>query len=185
MKRYRILVVLSLIGVSSLIVAAKYGDPPCYNLEGPWVASHAPGSPLGSGPHFLVTYHAMGNSGDQYSFDVDGLVGDPTVWHPAATSLTAFHGIFQKTGRNRFESSSIGYVLDAAGQVLLISNVHTAASFTSCDTQDCSATCSLYLPAQDANQDGIPDEGQQPIQCVPVNWIITRITMTPPCVLEN
>ncbi len=181
MNRYRILVVLSLIGVSSLIVAAKYGDPPCYNLEGPWVASHAPGSPLGSGPHFLITYHAMGNNGNQYSFDVDGLVGDPTVWHPAAASLTAFHGIFQKTGRNLIESSSIGYVLDAAGQVLLIINVNTVASFTSCDTQDCRATCSIYLPEQDTNKDGLPDDGQQPIKCIPVQWIITRILLTPPC----
>ena len=38
------------------------------------------------------------------------------------------------------------------------------------------------LAAQDADQDGFPDEGQEPVVCVPWEWIAKRLTMMLGCV---
>jgi predicted ester cyclase len=43
-------------------------------------------------------------------------------------------------------------------------------------------TGSYYLAAQDADQNGFPDEGEEPIACIPWGWTAERLTMMPGCV---
>jgi hypothetical protein len=37
------------------------------------------------------------------------------------------------------------------------------------------------LPDQDANKDGLPDDGQEPVFYMPLNGICHRINLIPPC----
>jgi len=39
----------------------------------------------------------------------------------------------------------------------------------------------VYLPFQDADGDGLPDEGQAPVACVPMTSLETRVSLLPPC----
>ncbi|MHC4700576.1 MAG: hypothetical protein ACYTFQ_08360 [Planctomycetota bacterium] len=43
-------------------------------------------------------------------------------------------------------------------------------------------TGAYYMPAQDADQDGFPDEGQEPVVCVPWGWTAKRLAIMPGCV---
>jgi hypothetical protein len=61
------------------------------------------------------------------------------------------------------------------------------------DTISCKGTISIYsaiehpghmlgdLPDQDLNNDGLPDEGQKPVFCVPFTGLLRRINLMPPC----
>jgi hypothetical protein len=42
-------------------------------------------------------------------------------------------------------------------------------------------TASYYTGAQDGDQDGFPDDGQEPIACAPWQWSGRRITAVPAC----
>ena len=65
--------------------------------------------------------------------------------------------------------------------------------WTDADTIKCEGTLSIYsaiehpghmlgdLPDQDLNDDGLPDEGQKPVFCVPFTGLLRRINLMPPC----
>jgi hypothetical protein len=42
-------------------------------------------------------------------------------------------------------------------------------------------TGAYYVADQDLDQDGFPDEGQEPAVCVPWEWTAKRLTMMPGC----
>jgi len=61
------------------------------------------------------------------------------------------------------------------------------------DTISCEGSISVYsaiehpghmlgdLPDQDLNDDGLPDEGQEPVFCIPFTALLHRINLMPPC----
>ncbi|MEJ2703535.1 MAG: hypothetical protein P8Z79_13945 [Sedimentisphaerales bacterium] len=42
-------------------------------------------------------------------------------------------------------------------------------------------TESCYLASQDADRDGFPDEGEEPVACIPWGWTSKRLTLMPGC----
>jgi hypothetical protein len=42
-------------------------------------------------------------------------------------------------------------------------------------------TLAVYLVSQDADPDGIPDDGETPFACVPVELTARRMSILPPC----
>lgn len=49
------------------------------------------------------------------------------------------------------------------------------------DTLQGQGTGSYYLPEQDADRNGFPDEGQEPVACIPWTWTGKRLTQLPGC----
>jgi steroid delta-isomerase-like uncharacterized protein len=77
-------------------------------------------------------------------------------------------GLAVKIGLNREEVVGIGIV---TGTFELVGP----------DLAQGQGTGAYYVAAQDADQDGFPDEGQEPVVCVPWEWTVQRLTMMPGC----
>ena len=50
------------------------------------------------------------------------------------------------------------------------------------DTNEGQATLSTYLASQDADGDGFPDEGEEPVSCMPFTFTSKRLRVMPGCV---
>jgi len=55
-------------------------------------------------------------------------------------------------------------------------------TITGPDTNEGQATISIYLAAQDADADGLPDEGEEPTICMPFVVTSRRMGHMPGCV---
>jgi len=91
-----------------------------------------------------------------------------------------------KVGRHQYNATFLGYFrkLDIGAGALEIDGIWTAdANFELLgpDQLQGYGTASYYLSAQDADQDGFPDEGEEPIACFPWAWTGKRLTAMPSC----
>ena len=91
-----------------------------------------------------------------------------------------------KVGRHQYNATFLGYFrkLDIGAGALEIDGIWTAdANFELLgpDQLQGYGTASYYLSAQDADQDGFPDEGEEPIACFPWAWTGKRLTAMPGC----
>jgi len=89
-------------------------------------------------------------------------------------------------GRNKYKATYMGYYrkLDSSTGGVAIDGIWTAdANFELIgpDQLKGHGTGSYYLAAQDADQDGFPDEGQEPVLCLPWTWAGKRLTPVPGC----
>jgi len=53
------------------------------------------------------------------------------------------------------------------------------------NTMMITATQSFYLPDQDTDGDGFPDEGELPVLCTPYSVPSRRVTLVPMCLPES
>jgi hypothetical protein len=90
-----------------------------------------------------------------------------------AESLTDFVGQYVRTGKNSYAYFAIGYftgtVDDHPNQVVAII-VMTGRNgwFVDENTWEYKdGTLAIYLPSQDADGDGLPDAGQEPVMAIP------------------
>ncbi|MBL7187616.1 MAG: nuclear transport factor 2 family protein [Phycisphaerae bacterium] len=93
-----------------------------------------------------------------------------------------------KVGRHQYKATFLGYYrkLDISASTLEIDGIWIAdANFELLgpDQIQGHGTASYYMAAQDADQDGFPDEGQEPVACVPWTWTGKRLTLMPACEL--
>jgi hypothetical protein len=51
------------------------------------------------------------------------------------------------------------------------------------DTKEGQSTYAVYLASQDADGDGFPDEGEEPVSCTPFTFTGRRLRVMPPCAL--
>ena len=91
-----------------------------------------------------------------------------------------------KVGRHQYKATYLGYYrkLDGTTGGVAIDGIWTAdASFELIgpDQLQGHGTGSYYMAAQDADQDGFPDEGQEPVLCLPWTWNGKRLTPLPGC----
>lgn len=194
MNTKRILISVVVLSLSTVIIAAKYGDPPCFDPSGSWVGSRVDnnsGELLG--PWFLVNYIPLDQDGKKWALDADGFIGDISGTFQdlldmvygedvaVADSYTNSIGVIEKIDRNTFHGSAILYVLDANKNVLLYMYVVITEYFIDCDTIHGVVTVPIFLPGQDGNQDGVPDPGQTPITCLDVQWHKVRVLTPPVC----
>ena len=66
-------------------------------------------------------------------------------------------------------------------QVVLIGLNSGSAKLTESGQWLASCRLALYAPSADADGDGLPDPGQDPIVCVPSTVLCTRVPITAPC----
>ena len=87
-----------------------------------------------------------------------------------------------------FESALIGYGTKTAAspgelpEVIYISVLSSKARFVDRDNLTGEGTHAFYLGSQDADGDGWPDEGQEPVACFPYMSTSKRVQLMPPCV---
>jgi hypothetical protein len=90
-----------------------------------------------------------------------------------------------RTGPNSFESTSLIYATkEGEGPFSTVSHIwvcHAAWTLTSPDAYEGNTQVATYLASQDADGDGLPDDGQEPVDVVEFPVIGRRLRVMPPC----
>jgi steroid delta-isomerase-like uncharacterized protein len=93
-----------------------------------------------------------------------------------------------KTGLNTYESTMVGYGTKKAElpgmlpEIVYISVIYSKVQLIDENTIAGQGTHAFYLASADADGDGLPDEGQEPIACLPYMITAKRVGVMPPCV---
>jgi hypothetical protein len=165
----------------------QMANPP-YSLDGIWITS-AP-TPFGN---FIskTLYVAQDAAKTRYSGTLEFINAFPffTELYPDGDSSLAFSvgGQAVMVGRDRYEATYLGYhrKFDESTGIMEIIGLDTLeAHFEVIGPNQLygHGTTSYYMAAQDADQDGFPDEGEEPVLCVPWAWTSKRLTAMPGCV---
>jgi len=153
-------------------------------LDGAWIVE-AP-SPLGGKIFHTSFLTAQDADGLRYTVVMEHSECSPTVWgaFPEATKKTDMMGMEVKTGPTTSKGTMIGYGVEAGEleeEVVYIEVCSYEATVIDENTLTYTATQSFYLPEQDADGDGFPDEGQLPVLCTPYSVPSRRVTLVPMC----
>ncbi|HOJ61542.1 MAG TPA: hypothetical protein PK878_14765 [bacterium] len=168
----------------------------------PWTAAAQGGSgciPSGvymgyvndfGGMYWSITTIPLDPQGDRMVQHVHFLNAEPTFGglFPTAKIRDLFSLELVRTGSNTWSYSAIGHGFGeiqpgvACGPLAyLIIESGTMTSSDDCEVITHDGTYALYMPYQDVNpKDGLPDEGEQPVLCIPVNHAQRRLAVTPP-----
>lgn len=106
--------------------------------------------------------------------------------YPDSEQVKFAGALAQKIGLNKYEMTAIEYFTKTAGpsleEIVGIGIIAGTFELIGPDLVMGQGTGAYYLPEQDIDQDGFPDEGQEPVVCVPWEWTAKRLTMMPGCV---
>ena len=151
-------------------------------LEGAWVAS-VPTTPLG------WTYTLAPSDPNGQSAVLQGTIHIPAepTWggaFPDAEYLSALVGEAVMTGRNEAAFTVLYYAMKqgAAGPEKVYIGLDSGTiKQTAPGRTEVSHNFGIFLPGQDADGDGLPDEGQSPAVCIPYASLDTRLPLLRPC----
>ena len=107
---------------------------------------------------------------------------------PDADHQSDHIGQMVKTGLNTYESTAIGYGTKKSElpgmlpEIVYISVLYAKSQLIDENTMKGQGTHAFYVPSQDADGDGLPDEGQEPVACFPYISTAKRVQLMPPCV---
>ncbi|HSW02677.1 MAG TPA: hypothetical protein VLI39_21115 [Sedimentisphaerales bacterium] len=156
-----------------------------WSAAGPWLCT----VPTPAGPIFM--YHVMyplDSAGKRYSGVLWEVNDDATGFgaFPEADQALCWMTLTVRTGPDTFETTMVRHSTKK-GTGPLRETVHISIGnctwrLTGPNSNEGEATVAQYLPAQDADGDGFPDEGQEPVLCVPFTVTSKRLTMMPGCV---
>jgi hypothetical protein len=205
MNRNRKIVAVSILAIAVLVVTAGWSvlagaawPPEPYqscSLTGTWTVT----SPqFGPGEFDIASYGPEDPKTGRVAGILQILGGDPTVsgLAPDGKWISPMYVTSVRTGPDTFQETSVFYLTNDArprAAVTWILVVNVADKATDPDTLEWNGTYSVYsavehpghmlgdLPDQDKNNDGVPDEGQQPIVCMPINGVCHRIGLMPLC----
>jgi len=106
--------------------------------------------------------------------------------YPDAEEAKFSGALAVKIGLNKYEMTALEYFTKTAGpsleEIVGIGIVTGTFELIGPDLVMGHGTGAYYMPEQDTDQDGFPDEGQEPVVCVPWEWTAKRLTMMPGCV---
>ena len=103
---------------------------------------------------------------------------------PTAVRYSTAQGEAIRTGPRSFDYTLHFWGLDSANArvSLVVSSGAKVFREGDCGAYDTvGGTLAVYLPGQDADGDGFPDEGETPIACVPIELSARRMSVMPPC----
>ncbi len=90
-----------------------------------------------------------------------------------------------KAGRNEYDITFLWHYTKTAGpsqeEIVGIGVVAGTFQLIGEDAIFGQGAGGYYLAVQDADQDGFPDEGEEPIVCMPWGWMSERLTLMPGC----
>ena len=99
--------------------------------------------------------------------------------YPDAEELKFAGGLARKNGVNQYEMTALEYFTKTVGlsqeEIVGIGIETGTFKLTGPDQAQGQATRACYLAAQDADQDGFPDEGQDPVVSLPCIWTAKRL----------
>jgi len=162
-----------------------YGEGLEWSAAGPWICT----TPTPAGP--IVMYHViypLDSAGKRFSGLLWQVNDDPTSFgaFPEADQALCWMTLTVRTGPDTFETTLLHYSTKKGSgplrETVSISVGHVTWKLTGPNTNEGEATVANYLPAQDADGDGLPDEGQEPVLCIPFTVTSRRLTMMPGCV---
>lgn len=95
-------------------------------------------------------------------------------------------GQANRVGRNTYSATFLEYqrkkdLATGAIEIVGLDTVDAHFTLVGPDLLRGHGTASYYVAEQDADQDGFPDEGQEPIICLPWAWTAKRLTAVPGC----
>ncbi len=152
-------------------------------LDGAWMLTvEAPGIHLVHNC-FLV---AQDSQGLKYTEYVEHTLCSPSFFgaFPEANAHSQMIGQAEKTSPTTFRNTLIHYGLKTGGvidEMVYIAVTSSETTMVDADHAVFTANQAIYLPAQDADRDGFPDEGQKPILCSPYTGKVTRVKLMPMC----
>lgn len=160
-------------------VAWSDGEPQPLKLEGSWIAkgqigqwmySFSPSDPSGREAAFQGTIHVidptLGGLFPDVQYVTD-LIGQAVVTSPGEAAYTVVEYAMKKVGA-------------IPEKVVIIVDSGTVRRIAP-GKAEVHHNIALYLPSQDADEDGLPDKGQSPILCLPFTSLDTRLPILPPC----
>lgn len=115
---------------------------------------------------------------------------EPTVFgsFPDADYQSDHIGQTVKMGLNTYESTLVGYGTKKSElpgmlpEIVYISVIYSKVQLIDENTIAGQGTHAFYLASADVDGDGLPDEGQEPIACLPYMITAKRVGVMPPCV---
>lgn len=153
--------------------------------EGVWVS--AVPTPLGN-MIIKSTWMAQDDAKTRFTGEFEQINTYPVLIdvYPDLEEIKYGGGLMVKIGLNKYELTFLQYFTRASGpsleEIVGIGIVNGTFELVGPDLAQGQGTGAYYMAAQDTDQDGFPDEGQEPVACVPWEWTAKRLATMPPCV---
>jgi steroid delta-isomerase-like uncharacterized protein len=152
---------------------------PEWPLEGVWITTVP--TPLGN---MIIkgTWVAQDAEKTRFTGEFEQINSYPLLIdvYPDAEELKLAGGLARKIGVNQYEMTALEYFTKTTGlsqeEVVGIGVETGTFALTGPDQAQGQAMRACYLAAQDADQDGFPDEGQEPVVILPCIWTGKRLT---------
>ncbi len=153
---------------------------------GVWVLSIP--TPMGN-ILMLHNNHAQDSTGTRFGGTVIHVNDNPTNFG-MFVDVDGSHGWVSqtvRTGPDTFATTMLNYGTKSREYIpheLATIGISTSTwRITGPDTKEGEATYAVYLASQDADGDGFPDEGEEPISCTPFTFTGRRVHVMPGCTL--
>lgn len=157
-------------------------------LDGIWISTVP--TPLGN-LTLTTMYVAQDAAKTRYSGSLDEINQMPLLAdiYPDADPISQWAGgQADMVGRNKYEATYLGYSrktieteIGKMNELVGVFTIKAHFELLDPDTLQGQGTGSYYLIEQDADRDGFPDEGQEPLACIPWAWTGKRLTPLPGC----
>ena len=175
MTRRRLTIVVAVAMVSAVLVGA-WRPKSKYAYGGIWVGR----DPTNPASAIFYTHCSADDMAGyrEFSYYINHFNIDATLggFFPDAMLLADGVGRGHATGKETFEFSSLICAVNSTNFVQYYLVGSGKGVWLNADEQMIEDfTCSVYLPAQDADYDGIPDEGQVPIVCLAIPLHMKRV----------
>jgi steroid delta-isomerase-like uncharacterized protein len=161
---------------------------PEWSLDGIWISTVP--TPLGN-LIMTTTYVAQNVDRTCYSGSLEEINVLPLlaeIYPDADPNPKWAGGHAVRVGRNTYEATYLGYstktVESPMGRTAEYMGLFTARAHFQIIGPDLiygEGAGSYYMAAQDADRDGFPDAGQEPVVCLPWGWMAKRLTLLPGC----
>lgn len=161
---------LAIVAAVAVSVAWSGSPDPRIKLEGTWIVETDDHSTRGLG-----TYSATDPSGLRAAYRAQLLAPDVAA-SMGLDTISDFIAEEVVTGKNTSECTGIAYGL-VAGRVALIMVGTDYFTFLSPTEKTFASTMKIYLPSADADNDGYPDAGSQPIATATGNGTAKRLSL--------
>ena len=174
------------VGLESVPEAVAASDD-C-NIQGAWVGNF-PGGPWDTPLIFQNTATPLDPDGEKLIYEMRWVNPDATLRMPEfeeADYASNFVGEAIKMGPGSYDYSVIGYGVNERpgdrGEILYLFVVNGTLTCEGDANVASDVTLSVYTAAQDADMDGLPDEGEEPM-CIGPNDFgsAQRIPLMPRC----
>ncbi|MHC4301238.1 MAG: ester cyclase, partial [Planctomycetota bacterium] len=153
-------------------------------VEGAWITSVP--TPMGN-MIIKSTWVAQDDAKTRFTGEFEQISAYPVLIdiYPDLEEIKYGGVLAQNIGLNKYEMTFLQHFTKSSGpsleEIVGIGIVSGTFELVGPDLVQGQGTGAYYIGAQDADQDGFSDEGQEPVVCVPWGWTSKRLTMMPGC----